>query len=137
MSESVRPEVQYFQNTVARMHVALAQWKLDDDNPDTLHELQSVFNVLRTHCETHHDRPLGEVAWSVSNLLSRLVEGTIEPSPELVSLLDEVVECTSNSWQSFGQQEDREDEMLDELLERIDVCASGGFDEDEADFAKS
>src|SRR5690554_6489581 len=60
------------------------------DDREALTEVRRAFHTLKGSGRLVGASSLGELAWSVENLLNRVIDQTIKPSDELFALVDEV-----------------------------------------------
>lgn len=138
MTEELRPierspephesAVEHFQRTLVSFHVALANWKLDCQDPNRTRQILGTFAVLRKLAVEYQAAHLQEISWAVSNLFNRILDGTVSVSPEIVDLLDDITDFINGSWNAFRTRTESPDtERVDLLLERVDLAASGGF----------
>ncbi len=120
--------VEHFQRTLVSFHVALANWKLDCQDPNRTRQILGTFAVLRKLAVEYQATHLQEISWAVSNLFNRILDGTVSVSPEIVDLLDDIADFINYAWNAFGTRTESPDtERVDLLLERVDLAASGGF----------
>jgi chemosensory pili system protein ChpA (sensor histidine kinase/response regulator) len=71
---------------------AYSNWRIDNENRDELATLRRGFHTLKGSGRMVGAENIGEFAWSVENLLNRVIDGTVAPSGEIMGLLDEVLE---------------------------------------------
>ena len=71
---------------------AYSSWRTDTENRDELATLRRGFHTLKGSGRMVGAENIGEFAWSVENLLNRVIDGTVAPSGEIMGLLDEVLE---------------------------------------------
>ncbi len=70
----------------------LPRWKRDHDDIDALTIFRRSFHTLKGSGRLVGAATIGEFAWSVENLLNRIIDETIEVSPAVLALLDEPLE---------------------------------------------
>jgi chemosensory pili system protein ChpA (sensor histidine kinase/response regulator) len=70
---------------------AYSRWRTDTENRDELATLRRGFHTLKGSGRMVGAENIGEFAWSVENLLNRVIDGTVAPSGEIMGLLDEVL----------------------------------------------
>ncbi len=68
------------------------RWHKDHGNKDALSVVRRSFHTLKGSGRMVGAMTIGELAWSIENLLNKLLEGEIEPSDELLRVLDETIE---------------------------------------------
>ena len=64
---------------------------LDDgrDQEEALSEVRRAFHTLKGSGRIVGANVIGEVAWSVENMLNRLIDGTVEPGTQFVSVVEQ------------------------------------------------
>ncbi|MYD96483.1 MAG: hypothetical protein F4X98_03730 [Gammaproteobacteria bacterium] len=100
----------------------LEDWRADPTDADTIASMRAAFLVLQAISEHSHGNAADQLARSVANLLDRLHDGTVDPTPEAVSLVAEAVSHLP------GIDDEVESEVSGpsaSLVERIDAFASG------------
>lgn len=130
MSNSTDATSGYFRRVVGRVHVAMARWREAPTEQRTLAELRDAFAVLSEHSAASQVAHLYDLGKGVINLLSRLIDGSVEYDGTVLVLLDDITEYIGGHWNSFGLREEKSRDRLNLLLERTDLLASGGFDLD-------
>lgn len=95
---------------VEESHDVLAQidenfplWKHQPDNEKALKEVRRAFHTLKGSGRMVQAEDLGELAWAVENMLNRVIDGTLAPSPsilELVKVVRGVVPAMVNAFQN-------------------------------------
>ena len=100
---------------------AVALWRGDPGDPGTLAGTRAAFLVLQLDAILAPAERVGELARSVSNLLDRIGEGTVEPNGAVVDAVSEAVD-------RLPYLPDDAPGAADDLLERIDAYASGMTD---------
>ena len=68
------------------------RWRDDQADGESLQTMRRSFHTLKGSGRIVGAMNLGEFAWSVENLLNRVIDGTVTVSPELLGLMDEVIE---------------------------------------------
>ncbi|BAO45492.1 hybrid sensor histidine kinase/response regulator [Thiolapillus brandeum] len=66
-------------------------WREDSGNEAALQDFRRSFHTLKGSGRMVGAHVIGEFAWAVENLLNRIMEGSVKPSSEVISYLDEVV----------------------------------------------
>lgn len=70
----------------------LPRWCSNHDDQDALTTFRRSFHTLKGSGRLVGAKTIGEFSWSIENLLNRVIDQTIEVSPELTRLLNEAVE---------------------------------------------
>ena len=66
-------------------------WRNDLENGNALTEIRRAFHTLKGSGRLVGATDIGELAWSVENMLNRVIDGTVKVVPEMLDLLDEVI----------------------------------------------
>ena len=66
-------------------------WCHDVDNKDALAETRRAFHTLKGSGRMVSAEAIGELAWSVENMLNRVIDGRIQPDSTLLSVIDDVI----------------------------------------------
>jgi len=82
--EEAREELQTIQNY-------FPQWRGNQQDQDALTTFRRSFHTLKGSGRLVGAKTIGELAWSVENMLNRLIDETIKVSPEMMSLLERVI----------------------------------------------
>jgi chemosensory pili system protein ChpA (sensor histidine kinase/response regulator) len=69
----------------------LPRWERNYENYDALVTFRRSFHTLKGSGRLVGAKVIGELAWSVENMLNRLIDETIHVSPEMINLLNQVV----------------------------------------------
>lgn len=67
------------------------KWRDDQTDQESLQTIRRSFHTLKGSGRIVGAHNIGEFAWSVENLLNRVIDGTVETSAGVFQLLDEVV----------------------------------------------
>jgi chemosensory pili system protein ChpA (sensor histidine kinase/response regulator) len=84
--EEAREELQSIQENLPR-------WQHDQADRDALTTFRRSFHTLKGSGRLVGAMVIGELAWSVENMLNRLIDETIKVSPEMMDLLNHVTEA--------------------------------------------
>ncbi len=76
------------------LQTQLEAWKADPENQEALAAIRRSFHTLKGSGRLIGAKRTGEFSWHVENMLNRLIEGSIERSPELLGLLEVIVAQT-------------------------------------------
>jgi chemosensory pili system protein ChpA (sensor histidine kinase/response regulator) len=71
----------------------LPAWKRNPDDKNALISFRRSFHTLKGSGRLVGAKVIGELSWSVENMLNRLIDETITVSPEMLDLLDDVMEA--------------------------------------------
>lgn len=122
---------------LAVLHEHLPRWSAQPDDQDALSELRRAFHTLKGSGRMVRALVLGELAWSVENLLNRVLERSVEPDESVRQLLEEAVQLLPALAAQFAAGEQRQRDDVDRLAARAHGLAKGSdsLDEDQQDVA--
>ncbi|MCU7914458.1 MAG: Hpt domain-containing protein [Candidatus Thiodiazotropha sp. (ex Gloverina cf. vestifex)] len=83
--EEAREELQTIQQR-------FPQWRQNQHDEDALTTIRRSFHTLKGSGRLVGAKTIGELAWSVENMLNRMIEGTISASPQMMNLLDRMID---------------------------------------------
>ena len=66
-------------------------WRENHDDEVALQNFRRSFHTLKGSGRMVGAHVIGEFAWAVENLLNRIMDGSVKPSPEVIAYLDEVI----------------------------------------------
>ncbi len=66
------------------------QWREDFDNADALTEIRRAYHTLKGSGRMVEANDIGELAWSVENMLNRVIDGSIKPGEEHSNFISSV-----------------------------------------------
>ncbi len=66
----------------------LPAWQNNREDKDALISFRRSFHTLKGSGRLVGAKVIGELAWSVENMLNRVIDETIRPTTEMMSLLD-------------------------------------------------
>lgn len=108
----------------------LPRWRESLADEETLTIVRRAFHTLKGSSRIVGANVIGEMAWSIENMLNRLIDGTVEPTEQFVTVVIEALELTSYLRDAFETQTAPEMDAVARLMERADVLASGGVLDD-------
>tara|TARA_A100001037_G_scaffold42772_1_gene33757 strand:+ start:18955 stop:24762 length:5808 start_codon:yes stop_codon:yes gene_type:complete len=108
----------------------LPRWREDFDHEEALGEVRRAFHTLKGSARTVGANVIGEVAWSVENMLNRVLESTVIPTDQLVGVVDEARALVVELREAFEAQRAGDMDQVGRVMERADILASGGTLED-------
>nr|WP_246345648.1 Hpt domain-containing protein [endosymbiont of Lamellibrachia barhami] len=95
--EEAREELEVIQEYLPR-------WQQNHDDKDALITFRRSFHTLKGSGRLVGAKIIGELAWSVENMINRVIDETIEVTPEIFDLLDtvqnimpELIDCQERS----------------------------------------
>jgi chemosensory pili system protein ChpA (sensor histidine kinase/response regulator) len=88
------------------IHEYFPQWRANPQDNNALTELRRAFHTLKGSGRMVGAVVLGELAWSIENLLNRMIDGGVSVSPAIINLIDDVIERLPSGVDAFksGQQ---------------------------------
>jgi chemosensory pili system protein ChpA (sensor histidine kinase/response regulator) len=103
----------------------LPRWSAAPDDRTALTELRRAFHTLKGSGRMVRALVLGELAWAVENLLNRVLEHSVEPSPAVQQLLADSVLLLPDLIAEFAIQAQRQRHDVDQLAARAHALAKG------------
>jgi chemosensory pili system protein ChpA (sensor histidine kinase/response regulator) len=110
----------------------LPQWRSELQHEEALAEVRRAFHTLKGSGRIVGANIIGELAWSVENMLNRIIDGTVQPTEQFVSVVEDARALVPGLRDAFEVQRAPELDALGAIMERADVLASGGSLEDAA-----
>ena len=105
-----------------------AQWPLfvnDASNHEALMEVRRAFHTLKGSGRMVGAEVLGDLSWSVENMLNQLLEGSITHKPAFNALVNDVRDVLPSMLVQFSHGTDAAIDV-DGLIERAEILAKGG-----------
>ena len=99
---------------VANIRRYLPAWQQDQENSDALLAARRSFHTLKGSGRMVGAQVIGEFAWSVENLLNRIINHTLSPSAEAIQFLSQAAEFLPQLVEQFeiGTQPSDDVELL-------------------------
>ncbi|KAA0986394.1 Hpt domain-containing protein [Pseudomonas sp. ANT_J28] len=116
----------------------LPRWSADPESQSALSELRRAFHTLKGSGRMVRALVLGELAWSVENLLNRVLERSVPPGPAVQQLLGDALNLLPELVAEFANHAQRQRNDVDQLAARAHALAKGNEpipDEDAQDVA--
>lgn len=115
----------------------LPRWQADNDDKNALIEVRRAFHTLKGSGRMVRALVIGELAWSIENLLNRLLDRSIEPSAPVQQVVLDVVALMPALVDEFAAKAQRQRDDVDQLAATAHALAKGQpapkFDAPEAD----
>ena len=111
----------------------LPQWAAEFSNEEALTEVRRAFHTLKGSGRIVGANVIGEMAWSIENMLNRVLDGTVEPSQQIAAVTREARTAVPALCQAFESRRPVADGQIATIMEKADVLASGGRLEEFAD----
>ncbi|MFT7686323.1 MAG: chemosensory pili system protein ChpA (sensor histidine kinase/response regulator), partial [Candidatus Azotimanducaceae bacterium] len=99
----------------------LPQWQDDHGDEDARTELRRAFHTLKGSGRMVGATVVAELAWSIENLLNRVIDNTISLSNDILSLIAEVVTQLPQGIEAFKENH-QETFVVDHLVQRAEAC---------------
>ena len=103
----------------------LPQWKADTANKEALVEVRRAFHTLKGSGRMVRALVLGELAWSIENLLNRVLDRSIEPSAPVQQVVLDVVALMPALVDEFAAKAQRQRDDVDLLAATAHALAKG------------
>ncbi|MGF6224657.1 Hpt domain-containing protein [Pseudomonas frederiksbergensis] len=116
----------------------LPRWSANPDSTSVLSELRRAFHTLKGSGRMVRALVLGELAWAVENLLNRVLEQSVAPSPAVQQLVGDALKLLPELVAEFAANAQRQRNDVDQLAARAHALAKGDkpvSDEDVQDVA--
>lgn len=107
------------------LHRYLPRWFADTDDFPALTEIRRAFHTLKGSGRMVRALILGELAWSVENLLNRVLEDSVEPGPGVRQLLADVQALLPDVIRDFAEDVQRQRDDVDVLATRAHALSRG------------
>ncbi|TGG90321.1 hybrid sensor histidine kinase/response regulator [Natronospirillum operosum] len=102
------------------------QYSADPENRNALQTVRRSFHTLKGSGRMVQAQVISELAWAVENMLNRLLDGAIDHSAALLTLLDDVIALLPELVEDFAHNRPSDQMRVDELSERAHHLARGG-----------
>jgi len=104
----------------------LPEWSEDLTSVAPITEIRRSFHTLKGSGRIVGANQIGELGWALENMLNRLMDGTISPSEDHLFVVSHACRIVPKLRADFSAGTIAEHVELVELLEQVDVLASGG-----------
>lgn len=102
------------------------KWREDFSDNSSLTEFRRAFHTLKGSGRMAKALELGELSWSVENMLNRIIDGSIQPSKDMCTVIDAVVEKIPSMIEAFSQLKvDPQPALSERLSKAASAIASG------------
>ena len=109
-------------------------WKKQTDHQESLITIRRGFHTLKGSGRMVGANIIGELAWSIENMLNRLLDGDIQVSDQMLELLDEVIQTLPELVTDFARDNQQFTPEVLVFMEKADALFKGGLfvtDEDD------
>lgn len=105
------------------MHSLLPEWKKDQGNKEALTTIRRNFHTLKGSGRMVGATDIGELSWSIENMLNRLIDKNIEFTPALMITTEEVANILPSMVKQFASGQ--KTQFPKELAERANRISKG------------
>ncbi len=106
------------------------QYKADEGNEDALTEFRRAYHTLKGSGRMVGATVIGELAWSVENMLNRLIDGTVSRSQPLLEVVEEVTALVPSLVEAFRNRVKPDTTEVDRLSEKAFAISKNEWSED-------
>lgn len=103
----------------------LPRWCSDTEDREALTEIRRAFHTLKGSGRMVRALVIGELAWSIENLLNRVLDRGILPGDEVKQVINQVVALTPELVDEFAAQAQRQRDDVDRLAADAHALAKG------------
>ncbi|MCM0613657.1 Hpt domain-containing protein [Marinobacter sediminum] len=114
--------VEEAEEVLETIHEFYPRLRQSHEDREALTEVRRAFHTLKGSGRLVGATSLGELAWSVENLLNRVIDQTIKANDDLFSLVDEVNARVPSLIREFREGEANGD--VDDLIQRAEAMAT-------------
>ncbi|AOE50868.1 Hpt domain-containing protein [Kangiella sediminilitoris] len=107
------------------MHSLLPEWKKDQGNEDALTTIRRNFHTLKGSGRMVGATEVGELSWAIENMLNRLIDNSIEFSPELMETVESAAQLLPQMVKDFATGKSAD--FPQSLADRADKITKGEF----------
>ena len=100
------------------------QWQADLDDEEALIELRKAFHTLKVSSRMVGATVLGALAWSIEDMLNRVLDNSIRPGISMVSLTADVILSVPGGLEYFKNR-NQQAFKVDEMIARANAIAAG------------
>jgi chemosensory pili system protein ChpA (sensor histidine kinase/response regulator) len=101
------------------------QWCADTDNKTALSEIRRAFHTLKGSGRMVRALVIGELGWSIENLLNRVLDRSIQPGAEVQQVIADVVALMPALVDEFANKAQRQRDDVDHLAATAHALAKG------------
>lgn len=101
------------------------QWCADTQNKDALIEVRRAFHTLKGSGRMVRALVIGELAWSIENLLNRVLDRSIEPDADVQQVITDVINLIPELVSEYADKAQRQRDDVDLLAMTAHALAKG------------
>lgn len=91
------------------------QWRADQDNSHALSEVRRAFHTLKGSGRMVRALVAAELAWSIENMLNRVIEGSLPVNAAVLAVISEVIELFPELVAEYAANQQRQRADVDQL----------------------
>ncbi|HEY6610535.1 MAG TPA: Hpt domain-containing protein, partial [Pseudomonas sp.] len=103
----------------------LPQWSADTGNREALTEVRRAFHTLKGSGRMVRALVVGELAWSIENMLNRVIDRSIQADAPLLQLIREVVDLLPALVEEYAGKTQRQRDDVDQLAAAAHLLSKG------------
>ncbi|WP_437879359.1 Hpt domain-containing protein [Pseudomonas sp. LRF_L74] len=103
----------------------LPRWRADTDDKEALGEVRRAFHTLKGSGRMVRALVIGELGWSIENLLNRVLDRSIQPDAAVQQVVQDVVELMPALVEEFAAKAQRQRDDVDLLAATAHALARG------------
>ncbi|TBU96211.1 Hpt domain-containing protein [Phytopseudomonas dryadis] len=103
----------------------LPRWCADSEDKEALTEVRRAFHTLKGSGRMVRALVIGELAWSIENLLNRVLDRSIQPGAEVQQVIRQVVALMPELVDEFAAKAQRQRDDVDRLAADAHALAKG------------
>ncbi|QIE85188.1 Hpt domain-containing protein [Pseudomonas nitroreducens] len=103
----------------------LPTWLANTDDRDSLTEIRRAFHTLKGSGRMVRALVIGELAWSIENLLNRVLDRSIAASPAVLQVVQDVVALMPELVEEYAASAQRQRDDVDRLAATAHALAKG------------
>lgn len=103
----------------------LPQWRANTDDKTALAEVRRAFHTLKGSGRMVRALVIGELSWSIENLLNRVLDRSIQPDDDVQNVIADVVALLPALVDEFAAKAQRQRDDVDELAATAHALARG------------
>lgn len=101
------------------------QWQADRTDSTSLTECRRGFHTLKCNGRMVGASVVGELAWSIENMLNRVIDHSIEPTNALIFLVDRVIKLLPSTIAAFAKKRQWLSTDIQSLMSEADCYSYG------------
>lgn len=103
----------------------LPRWCANTDDKDALTEVRRAFHTLKGSGRMVRALVIGELSWSIENLLNRVLDRSIQPDEDVKGVVNDVVALLPQLVDEFAAKAQRQRDDVDHLAAEAHALAKG------------